>query len=59
MMRERKKKYCFNCPECGKFNGRSALADSEQPCIRCGEPLVVQVRNGKVTVFKDRRKAER
>lgn len=58
-MRKRKAMSCINCPACSTYNGRSSLSDSEQICRKCGGTIVVQVKDGKLTIFMGRRKTDR
>lgn len=59
MMRMRKEKVCYCCPECGKYSGKSAIADTDLVCGKCGTPFVVLVEQGKITIFKDNRHTDR
>ena len=54
-MRIRKEKVCYCCPECGKYSGKSAIADTDLICGKCGTPFVVLVDDGRVTIFRDHR----
>ena len=58
-MRIRKRKLCICCPECGKLHEKSALAESEIVCSRCGEKYVAIVSEGRVTTFPAQRITDR
>ncbi|SCY62781.1 hypothetical protein [Butyrivibrio sp. INlla14] len=43
------------CPKCGAFLMEAVSTSSSMPCPECGEPLVISVKNSKVSVFEDKR----
>ena len=58
MMRDRKKKLCVCCPECGKLFCKSANTDAEFVCTRCKAKVVAIVANGRVITFPEQRDEE-
>ena len=57
-MRDRKKKYCICCPECGKFFCRSGNMDSEFICSKCKKKIVAIVSDGRVITFPEQREED-
>ena len=51
-MKMRTKKWCICCPNCGRYHGKSSVADSEYTCIKCGTRFVAIVSEGMVTTFE-------
>ena len=50
--RTRSKGLCICCPNCGRFHGKSIVADSEYTCGKCGTHFGAVVSEGRVTTYE-------